>query len=122
MFITAAAQTWNVPESECSTASGRVTHKASGKSAGYGELAAKMAALPMPDLKTLKMKDPADYKIIGHSQTQRELHNIVTGKPIFGIDVTVPGMLYAVYEKCRVFGGKGDSSNIEDSKNLPGGL
>ena len=120
MFITAAAQTWNVPEADCSTASGRVTHKASGRSAGYGDLAAKVAGLPMPDLKTLKMKDPADYKIIGHSQTQRELHNIVTGKPIFGIDVTVPGMLYAVYEKCGVFGGKVASSNIEDIKKLPG--
>jgi isoquinoline 1-oxidoreductase subunit beta len=120
LFITAAAQTWNVPESECSTASGRVTHKGSGRSLGYGELAAKVATLPVPDVTTIKMKDPADYKIIGHTQPQRELHNIVTGKPIFGIDVTVPGMLYAVYEKCGVFGGKVASSNIEDIKKLPG--
>ena len=55
-----------------------------------------MAALPMPALNTLKLKDPADYKIIGVSQTQREMPNIVTGKPIFAIDVMVPGMLYAV--------------------------
>ncbi len=95
-------------------------HKASNRSLGYGELAAKMAALPMPELKTLKLKDPADFKIIGVSQTQRELPNIVTGKPIFGIDVVVPGMLYAVYEKCGVFGGKVASSNIDEIKKLPG--
>ena len=120
MLITPAAQTWSVPEAECSTASGRVYHKASSRSLGYGDLAAKMAALPMPDLKTLKLKDPADFKIIGVSQTQRELPNIVTGKPIFGIDVVVPGMLYAVYEKCGVFGGKVVSSNIDEIKKMPG--
>src|SRR5580692_9130729 len=120
MLITAAAQTWSVPESECTTASGRVYHKASNRSAGYGELAATMAALPMPALNTLKLKDPADYKIIGVSQTQRELPNILTGKPIFGIDVVVPGMLYAVYEKCGVFGGKVVSANLDEIKKLPG--
>jgi isoquinoline 1-oxidoreductase subunit beta len=120
MLITAAAQTWSVPESECITTSGRVYHKASNRSLGYGELAGKMAALPMPDLKTLKLKDPADFKIIGVSQTQRELPNILTGKPIFGIDVVVPDMLYAVFEKCGVFGGKVVSSNIDDIKKLPG--
>lgn len=120
MLITAAAQTWSVPEAECSTASGRVYHKASDRSLGYGELAAKMATLPMPDLKTLKLKDPADFKIIGVSQTQRELPNILTGKPIFGIDVVVPGMLYAVFEKCGVFGGKVVSANIDEIKKLPG--
>jgi isoquinoline 1-oxidoreductase beta subunit len=120
LLITAAAQTWGVPESECTTSSSRVYHQASNRSLGYGELAAKMAALPMPALNTLKLKDPADFKIIGVSQTQRELPNILTGKPIFGIDVVVPGMQYAVFEKCGVFGGKVMSSNIEDIKKLPG--
>lgn len=120
MLITAAAQTWNVPEAECITNAGRVYHKASNRSAGYGELAEKMAALPMPPLNTLKLKDPADFKIIGVSQTQRELPNILTGKPVFGIDVVVPGMLFAVFEKCGVFGGKVMSANLDEIKAMRG--
>jgi isoquinoline 1-oxidoreductase beta subunit len=120
MLITAAAQTWSVPEAECSTASGRVYHKASNRSLGYGELASKMAGITPPALTTLKLKDPKDYKIIGVTQPQRELHNIVTGKPIFGIDVAVPGMLYAAFEKCGVFGGKVASANLDEIKKLPG--
>ncbi|HTW66068.1 MAG TPA: molybdopterin cofactor-binding domain-containing protein [Bryobacteraceae bacterium] len=120
LFITAAAQTWSVPESDCTTSAGRVHHKASSRSLGYGELASKLAALPMPDLRTLKLKDPADYKIIGVSQKQREVPNIVTGKPIFGIDVVIPGMQFAVFEKCGVFGGKVMSANLDEIKKLRG--
>ena len=120
MLITAAAQTWNVPEAELSTSMNKVYHKSSNRSVGYGDLAAKMVALPMPALTTLKMKDPADYKIIGTAQTQREMPSIVTGKPIFGIDVQVPNMAYAVFEKCGVFGGKVKSANLDEIKKLPG--
>ena len=81
---------------------------------------AKVATLPDAGLASLKLKDPKDYKIIGHSQVSDEVQDIVTGKPIFGIDVTVPGMLYAVFEKCGVFGGKVASSNIDEIKKLPG--
>jgi len=120
MLITAAAQTWNVPESELTTASGKVYHKASNRSIGYGEIAAKAAQLPPPDPKTLKMKDPKDYKIIGKTTANPDIHKIVTGKPIFGIDFTMPGMLYANYEKCPVFGGKVVSANLDEIKALPG--
>jgi isoquinoline 1-oxidoreductase beta subunit len=120
MFITAAAQAWSVPETECTTASGRVIHQASNRSVGYGELASKVATMTAPVPANLKFKDPKDYKIIGVSQPGVDVPAIVTGKPIFNIDVTVPGMLYAVFEKCGVFGGKVVSSNIEDIKKLPG--
>jgi len=120
LFVTAAAKTWNVPETECTTGSGRVMHKASGKSAGYGELTAKVASLPSPDLGTLKLKDPSEYKIIGHSQTQIDLKDIVTGKPIFGIDVKLPGMLHASFERCPVLGGRVVSANLDEIKKLPG--
>lgn len=120
MLISAAAQGWNVPESECRTQAGKVLHVSSSRSAGYGELASKAASLPVPDLQTLKMKDPKDYNIIGKPIPSVDNHAIVTGKPLFGIDLVVPGMLAAVFEKCPVFGGKVVSANLDDIKKLPG--
>lgn len=120
MLVAAAAQTWGVPESECSTASGRVFHGISNRSAGYGELAAKAAALPVPAFRILKLKDPKDYKIIGATTKDADLQDILTGKPLFGIDVTIPGMLYAVFHKCPVFGGKVISVNLDAIKAMRG--
>ncbi len=120
MMIAAAAQTWGVAESECTTASGRVLHASSKRSLGFGELAAQAHKLTPPDLKTLKLKDPKDYKIIGHSQRGSDVRDITMGKPIFGIDFSMPGMLYAVFQKCPVFGGKVISANLDEIKSLPG--
>ena len=120
MLVTAAAQTWNVPESQLSTAAGVVFQNGTTNKATYGELIAKAATLTPPDLATVKLKDPRDFKIIGTRVTGVDVRNIVTGTPMFGIDVTMPGMLYASYVKCPVFAGKAVSANLDEMKAQPG--
>ena len=120
MLVTAAARTWGVPVEELEAADGVVTHKGRNKQATYGELATAAAKIPAPDLKTVKLKDPKDFKIIGTPIGGVDSPRIVKGEPIFGIDVTVPGMKYAVYEKSPVFNGKFVSANLDEVKALPG--
>jgi isoquinoline 1-oxidoreductase beta subunit len=120
LLVSAAAQTWNVPAEECTTSAGRVVHRVSNRSLGYGELAAKAATLPAPDLKTVALKDPKDYAIIGKRTTSAYIDEVVTGKPLYTVDFTTPGMLTAVYQKCPVFAGRIASANLDEIKTLPG--
>src|ERR1700689_4633281 len=120
LLVSAAAKTGGVPEAECSTAAGRGVHTGSNKSVGYGEIASKAAAMPPPDLQKVQLKDPKDYKIIGHSQRGYDVPKIVIGKPVFAIDFTLPNMLFAVYQKCPVFAGKVVSANLDEVKAMPG--
>jgi isoquinoline 1-oxidoreductase subunit beta len=120
MMIAAAAQTWGVAPGDCTTAAGRVIHSASKRSLGYGELADKALAMPVPDPKSVTLKDPKTFTIMGKPTPNVDNLSIVTGKPIFSIDFTLPGMLSAVYEKCPVFMGKVVSANLDEIKALPG--
>ena len=120
MLVAAAAKEWNVPETEITTSKSVAAHKASGKSASYGELATKAAALPVPDPKTVPLKDRKDFTLLGSRITGVDNRKIVTGEPLFGIDQVVPNMHYATFEKCPAVGGKVKSANLDEIKKLPG--
>jgi isoquinoline 1-oxidoreductase subunit beta len=120
MLVTAAAQTWNVPASECRTSAGAVVHAASGRTLKYTDLLSKAATLTPPALDSVHLKDSKDFRIVGTRVGGVDNPAIVTGKPLYGIDVTVPNMLYATYVKCPVFGGKVATANVDAIKALPG--
>ncbi|SEI79044.1 isoquinoline 1-oxidoreductase, beta subunit [Sphingobium sp. AP50] len=120
MLVAAAAQGWGVAPETLKVAGGIVTDPKSGKSATYASLAVAAAKLPAPDPATLKLKDPADFRIIGQSIGGVDTPAIVTGKPLFGIDFKLPNMLYAVLETCPAHGGIYKSANLDAVKALPG--
>jgi len=118
MLIQAACETWSVPASECSTEGGAVLHRPSNRRATYGELATRAASLTPPA--DAPLKDPKDFKLLGTRVPGVDNRKIVTGAPLFGMDVQLPGMLYATYTKCPVFGGKVVSANLDAVKAQPG--
>ena len=118
MLVTAAAQTWNVPESSCTTDNGVVMHQASGRKLTYGALVDKAAALPVP--KTVALKDPKDFKVLGKSLARLDVPEKVNGTAGFGIDVKLPGLLTARVVRCPVFGGKVAKFNADKAKAVPG--
>jgi len=120
VLVAAAASTWGVPESELETESGMVHHRSSGRSIGYGELTTAAAGLPAPAIESVKLKDPSEFRIIGTPVHNVDNQRIVTGAPQFGIDVVLPGMKYAVFHKCPVYGGKVKSANLDEVKAQPG--
>lgn len=118
MLVEAAARTWNVPSSEITTDAGVLHHKATGQSAGYGEMASAAAQIEVPkevDLKAIK-----DFKIIGTSRHNVDGKKIVTGQPLFGLDYKKEGMLIAMIAHPPAFGLKLKSYDDTESKALPG--
>lgn len=118
VLVQAAAAGWGVPAGECATENGTVVHKASKRVAKYGDLAAKAATLAAPA--NVPLKDPKDFRLLGTRVPGVDNQKIVTGAPLFGIDVRLPGMVYATYTKCPVFGGKAVRANLEQVKAKPG--
>jgi len=104
MLRTAAAKQWNVATEECIAGNGKIVHKATGKALTYGDLAAAASTLEVPANPTLK--DPKDFKILGKSMPRLDIPLKVTGRAIYGIDMELPGMVYASVERCPVFGSK----------------
>ena len=120
VLVQAAANRLKVPVGELTTSQSRVIHAASGRSLTYGELANDAAKLPAPNPTTVKLKDPKEYVLLGKRRPGRDNAAIVTGKPLFAIDVTLPGMLHAVFYKPMVFGARVKSANTDDILKLPG--
>jgi CO/xanthine dehydrogenase Mo-binding subunit len=104
MLTVAAAQKWNVPVEECRTEKGTVLHISTNRRLTYGELAESAAKLPAPPKPGLK--DPKDFRFIGKPMKRVDGKHIVSGKAIYGLDVKVPGMRYAVIERSPILGGK----------------
>ncbi|PTX91043.1 molybdopterin cofactor-binding domain-containing protein [Opitutus sp. ER46] len=120
LLVQAAAVTWSVPAGECNAAHGAVHHRATGRSLRYGELVARAAALPIPPAPEVTLKDPKDFRLLGTRITGVDNPAVVTGQPLYGLDVRRPGMLHAVFEKCPAFGGKVTRANFDAIKRLPG--
>jgi isoquinoline 1-oxidoreductase beta subunit len=120
MLVQAAAQSWGVPVAECRASMGQVLHDASKRKLGYGALVQAAARLPLPDPNTVQLKDPASYRLLGTRIGGVDNGLLVAGKPLFGIDTRLPGMLYASYVKCPVLGGRPRSANLDAIKAMPG--
>ena len=118
MLVAAAAKRWGVAAGECATSSGAVKHVPSGRKLGYGELAAEAAALPLP--KDARPKDPAAYWLIGRAQPRLDTPAKCDGSAQFGIDVRLPGQLYAAILHCPVFGGSLKSVGSDKATRMPG--
>lgn len=120
MLVQAAAKQWACPASDCRTEAGQVIHVPTGRKLSYGALAPACADIPAPDLKTLTLKAPADFKIIGKPFPQSDTPAIVKGTPLFGIDVVRPGMLFATCMKAPVFGAKVASADLAAAQAVKG--
>jgi isoquinoline 1-oxidoreductase beta subunit len=120
MLIQAAARRWNVPASECSTELHAVVHKATGRRAGYGELATEAASLTVPKQEQLHLKKPSEWRYIGKGMTSVDLEKLCTGKAIYGMDARLDGMAYASVEHPPVFGGKIKTLDDQEALKVAG--
>ncbi len=118
MLIAAAAETWTVAPGGCRAENGHVIHIASGRHQSYGALVEKASLLKPPQ--DVSLKDPKDWKLIGKPTRRLDTPDKTNGKAVFGLDVSLPGMLTAVVARPPVFGSKLKSFNAEKARAVPG--
>jgi isoquinoline 1-oxidoreductase beta subunit len=122
MLLEAASRRWGVDSGGLRTEPGKVVDPASGRSLTYGDLASDAAAVAVPDLANVPLKDAKDFRIIGRAIGGIDSPRVVKGEPIFGVDTQLPGMVYAAYERAPVFGAKLKSARLDAVKASPGVL
>ena len=120
MLLQAAANEWNVPVEQLKVDKGVITHEASKRQTTYGKVASAAAKLPVPDLKSMKLRDPKDWKIAGKPLKRLDTADKLTGKLVYAIDVKLPGMLTATIMDAPVFGNKLLSYDKAKVKAMPG--
>lgn len=120
LLLRAAAAEWGVRAGELATSKGVISHKPSGRSAGYGTFASKAATLTPTPVEQLRLKEPSQFTIIGKPLRGVFSENIVRGQPIYGIDTRLPGMLYAVFERSPVLGARLKQAEISEVLKQPG--
>jgi isoquinoline 1-oxidoreductase beta subunit len=118
MLVAAAAQTWGVPESSCSTEKGEVLHNGNGRRLRYGALVEKASTLPVP--KQVSLKDRKDLHLLGQPLARLDIPQKVNGSAVYGMDVKLPNMLVARVLRCPVFGGTVAGRNADKAKAVPG--
>jgi isoquinoline 1-oxidoreductase beta subunit len=121
MLLQAAAEEWKVSVNDLSVEKGIVTHTVSGRTTSYGKLASLASKLPAPDPKSITLKHPKDWKILGKSPRRLDTAPKVNGSLKYGIDTVLPGMQYAAIKACPVFGGKlvsFDASKISSRRGI----
>src|SRR6266496_2810747 len=120
MLLQAAADQWKVPVGELSVENGVITHGPSGRKITYGKVAAAAAKLTPPDPKSIKLKDPKDWKIAGKPIKRLDTAMKLNGSLVYAIDLKLPGMLNAAVKACPVFGGKLVSYDEAKISGMPG--
>lgn len=120
LLMRAAAQKWQVPVEECNTEKGYVVHKGSSKKLDFGDLVEAASLLPVPALTELKLKERSQFNMIGKETPIVDLHDIVSGKAVFGLDAVAEGMKVAVIKRCPVVGGSVKSFDDTKTRGIPG--
>jgi isoquinoline 1-oxidoreductase subunit beta len=120
MLVAAAAVRWEVDPAEVETRDSHAIHTRTGRRLPYTELAATAAELTVPDADDVRLKDPAEFRLLGTRVTGTDNAPLVTGEPLFGIDKRLPDLLYASFVKCPARGGRVRNANIDEVKALPG--
>jgi isoquinoline 1-oxidoreductase beta subunit len=118
MLLSAAAATWGVPETECSTEPSKVLHRPSGRTLGYGALAARAAAVPVPA--QVRLKDRREYRLVGRSMKSVISDDVIHGRAVYGFDVKLPGLLTAVVARAPVFGATVRQVDATAARKVPG--
>jgi isoquinoline 1-oxidoreductase beta subunit len=118
LLVVAAARRWGVPAGECTAANSVITHVPSGRVLGFGAVAAEAAGLEPPQ--TVFLKEPDEWQLLGTPVPRLDVPDKITGKPVFGTDVEVPGMLHAAIRACPVFGGQLKRFDAKAIEQRPG--